>query len=281
MDRLKIIIEKMLQKLIDWGFITSSNDKDGFLSANEYGNTVYKTTPIGKRVSELYLDPYTANHLISCCARTKNKTLVPFSLLQMISHTLEMRPLLNARTADMEMIDEAMIEYDDNLIDLNPSMFDYEYQEYLASVKTALFLQNWIDECDEEFLLEKYNIRPGEIKVKLDLAEWLLYSTEELARIKAQHELITEIRKLRTRLKYGVKEELLPLLKLKGIGRVRARALFRNKIKDVKDIKSVDLGKLNQILGKALASKVKNQVGEKVTIIKENKRKGQISLSDF
>ncbi len=88
---------------------------------------------------------------------------------------------------------------------------------------------------------------------------------------------------MRLRLKYGVKEELLPLLKLKGIGRVRARAMYRNKIKSLGDVKKADISKLVQILGRKIAIDVKKQVGEDIDKEKvpERKRKGQISLKDW
>ena len=93
--------------------------------------------------------------------------------------------------------------------------------------------------------------------------------------------LLKDIAKLRVRLKSGVREELIPLLNLRNIGRVRARKLFNNRIKDLGDVKSADITKLSQILGKNIAIGIKEQVGEKVEPVKENKRKGQISLSDY
>ncbi|MBA3064112.1 hypothetical protein FP803_01605 [Candidatus Woesearchaeota archaeon] len=96
-------------------------------------------------------------------------------------------------------------------------------------------------------------------------------------------EIIKDIVKLRLRIKYGVKEELLTLLKLKNIGRVRARKLYFNKIKTIGDVKKAELGTLVQILGKNIALDVKEQVGQsfKNIKVKENKRKGQISLKDY
>ena len=73
------------------------------------------------------------------------------------------------------------------------------------------------------------------------------------------------------------------MLKLKNIGRVRARKLYFNKIKTVGDVKKAELGTLVQILGKKVALDVKEQVGQsfKNIKVKENKRKGQISLNDY
>ncbi|MBU1704989.1 MAG: hypothetical protein KJ922_06510, partial [Nanoarchaeota archaeon] len=89
--------------------------------------------------------------------------------------------------------------------------------------------------------------------------------------------------KMRVRIKNGVKEELIPLLRLKGVGRVRARKLYNAKIRDVKELKSADLMKLVQLLGKSVALSVKEQVGQDMSkvVVKENKRKGQISLKDY
>ena len=115
----------------------------------------------------------------------------------------------------------------------------------------------------------------------MDIADWLLYSSEEISRILHYQNLNKEIVKLRLRLKYGVKEELLPLIRIPGIGRVRARKLFFNKIKDVGDVKDADLMKLTQILGQQVALNVKKEVGEEIKEVPQGKRKGQISLEDY
>ena len=115
-------------------------------------------------------------------------------------------------------------------------MYDPEYDDFLKSVKTALFLQDWAEEQPEEYLLDQYNVRPGETRAKLDIADWLLYTIEEISKILNNRAVVKEAAKLRLRLKYGVKEELLPLLQLRGIGRARSRRLYNNKIKDLGDI---------------------------------------------
>ena len=78
------------------------------------------------------------------------------------------------------------------------------------------------------------------------------------------HRLVSEIIKMRIRIEHGVKEELIALLKLKGIGRVRARKMFNAKIKDIGDVKKIDILTLSQLIGKKTAMNVKEQVGQKV-----------------
>jgi len=281
LKELENIIMKMLRLLEEWEFINFKSED--FVSADNLNDEKIKATILGKRVAELYIDPLTANFIINCLRKASNMKFIDFSFLQMISHTLEIRPLLRTRMKEYDFIQEKLIEYEEYLLDKEPGIYEQEYEDFTNSIKTALFFYDWVNEKDEEYLLENYNIRPGEIKVKLDIADWLFYCSEELARILHFQPLIKEILKLRARLKYGVKEELLILLKLKGIGRVRARMLHRNGIKDIGDARKIDINRLVQILGKENALKVKEQLGQDFSKIKvkEGKRKGQISLMDY
>ena len=279
-NRLESIIEKMLKLLIDYEFITSS-EQDDFIAANRIHDTDYRATLIGKRVAELYIDPVSAYHIICCLKRAKDKKPNSFSFLTMICNTLEMQPLLKARVKEYDEIQEHLMKHCDDLLQPEPSLFEPNYDDFINVVKTSLFFEEWINEQDEENLLEKFNIRPGETRIKQDIADWLLYSAEELLKLLSYKELIKEIIKLRLRIQYGVKEELLTLLRLEGIGRVRARKLYNNKIKDIGDIKRADMGVLTQILGSAVALKVKQQVDQEVKEISPGKRKGQINLMDY
>ncbi|HLC61752.1 MAG TPA: helicase-related protein [Candidatus Nanoarchaeia archaeon] len=278
--RLHATISKVIDLLDEWEFIIRSGD-DGFSGADEIDDEKYKTTLIGKRVAELYIDPLTAYFIITCLRDASDKKLDAFSFLQMISHTLEIRPMLKVGLREHDKIQEQMLELSDYLLEDEPLMYEPEYEDFLNSVKTALMFNQWISEQDEEFLLEEYNIRPGELRAKIDIADWLLYSTEELAKLLHFQSVLKEIVKLRLRLKYGVKEELLALIRLENVGRVRARILFRNRIKDVQDLKSADLVTLTQLLGEKTALGIKKQIGQEQLGIPENKRKGQISLKDW
>jgi len=282
LERINSLIDKILGLLEDWEFI-SSLKKQEFAGADEFIDEKYNTTIIGKRIAELYIDPLTAHEFVVALQKGASIKINEFSFLQMISSALEMRPLLKARMKEYDIIEDALLKYSDFLLEDEPSPWEPEYEEFISSIKTALFFNDWISEKDEEYLLEAYSIRPGEMRVKIDNGDWLLYAAEELARILRFQKLIKEIIKLRLRLKNGVKEELLALLKLEQIGRVRARTLYRNGIRDISDVKKADFAKLAYLIGKKVALKVKEQVGQDFSKvqIKENKRKGQISLKDF
>ena len=279
MDKLVFIIDKMLDLLEEWEFI--QKDSKDFKDADKIDDEVIKATLMGKRVAELYIDPLTANFFITCLRNASNKSVKEFSFLQMVSHTLEIRPLLRAGVKDRDKIQEELVKYYDLLLEKEPSMYEPEYEDFVNSIKTALMLNEWINEKNEEYLLENFNARPGELKSKMSIADWLLYASEEISRILNYQHLKKEIVKLRLRLRNGVKEELLPLIKIQGIGRVRARKLFFNKIKDVGDVKRADTTKLAQILGNNIALSVKKQVGQEIKQVPESKRRGQVSLGHY
>ena len=285
MKKLEEIMDRMLSLLEGWKFVTVSgeNGNTDFVTASSIGKKTgrsMKATLLGKRVSELYLDPLTAYHLLECLEEY-DESKNTFSLLQMAAHTLEMRPQLTIKVKDREFVQEELNKRFDQLLEDEPSAFDDEYGEFMNSIKTTLFLGDWIEEKDEDFLMEKYDIRPGEIRAKLEKTDWLLYAAQEIAKITQHRIAIRELEKLRLRVQDGVREELLVLLKLKGIGRIRARRLYGNGIKDLGDIKKVDLATLGQILGKAIAEDVKKQVGEEVKEVPAGKRKGQLGLGKF
>lgn len=275
MDKLHKTMLKMLDLLQGWQFITqtkptlpNSASPPDFMSASLYGKQEQqennlRATPLGKKVSQLYLDPLTAHHLLDCLAKFDDSKNT-FSLLQAICHTLEMRPLLQVKSKEHDIIQEELNKRYGQLLEHEPNIYDPEYPEFIASVKTALFFEEWITEKDEDYLLEKYDIRPGEIYVKLETADWLIYSSTELALLTSDHSVAKELAKLRIRVEYGVKEELLTLLKLRGIGRIRARKLHTHGVKNIGNVRAASIQTLAGILGPKLATDVKIQLGQEL-----------------
>jgi len=259
MAQLNSLVMRVVGMLKDWEFISvesADSETSDFTSADFFGEETYKATLLGKRISELYLDPYTASKLIDGLKNNKDK--VEFSYLHLISNTLEMRPLLSVTKAESEDIEEKLELSREYILD-DEDFFE-DYYTFMSSIKTAFFLEEWINEKDEDFLLTKFKVRPGEIKYKTNIADWLLYSCHELAKLLMLKEQLSSIVKVRLRLQYGVKEELLPLVKIKGIGKVRARKLFNNNIKDVRGLKKVDISSLKRIVGEKMGVNIKKQL---------------------
>ncbi len=246
----------------------------GFLEENMFIKN-YKATKLGKRISELYLDPMSAVYLIEALRNAEKKTFNEFSFLHAITKTSELG-LIYLRKKDYEMCIEEFYKNKEYML------FEEEIDEnVLSEIKTALFLIDWINEYSEEMLLEKYGLAPGDIYNKIEIAEWLIYSMKEIGKIiNSDKNILKFLEKLRVRVKYGVKEELVELVKIEGIGRARARILYNHGFKSLEDIKNASIRELERIrgIGRKLAEKIKSKA---MGLEYREKREYQTTLHEF
>lgn len=220
-------------------------------------------TEFGRRVSELYIDPHTAVILRDGLKRGA-LDITDFTWLHLICHTPDMRPILRPRRNDMELVEAYFEDHRDEFaVPINVGEDYIDYQDFLGEVKTTMVLDAWIQEVSENDLMERYNVQPGDRYSAVTNADWLLYAAHELAKIIGMPEPRLHLRKLRDRVKYGVKENLLPLVRLKGIGRVRAKVLFNSGFKSIARLKNAELRQLVALptIGPSLAKTIKEQVG--------------------
>ncbi|MFH1978100.1 MAG: DEAD/DEAH box helicase [Candidatus Aenigmatarchaeota archaeon] len=264
LTQLNFNLEKVLTMLEKFKFIEMTNSVSDTMPNSEFkpaslidDDIKLNATKIGRRVSELYIDPITANNITSSLTKM---TPTHIAILQTICDCLEMKPLLNMRKGDAEEINEFLIEHQDDFVKKPPNEWEIEYDEYFRLAKTVSMFKSWTEEDGENKLLDKFNIAPGELRVRLENADWLLYSTQELALLMGLMDTIKYIRKTRLRVKHGIREELLPLIKIKGIGRKRARKLYGSQIKSVLDLRKVPLETLSRLVGPKTASEIKRQV---------------------
>lgn len=255
----------ILEELSKWGLIIRKR-------------TNLSATRIGKRVSELYIDPLTAYEFLNALKIYKKRHLTEFSFLQLISNSLEMRPLVSVRSSEISDVQQTILERHKQILQEIPEEYDLEFEDFLDSIKTALMFENWINEATEDQILTKFKVAPGELHSKLQLVDWLVYALHELALLGGYKDVLTVIKKLRIRLKYGIREELIPLVKLKGIGRIRARRLFTARFDSLDKLRKIPIEKLSEILGVKIAREIKKQLGEKVSEIKEEK---QVTLGNY
>lgn len=273
-------IEAMIDMLSEFGMVESVS---GGLVA----------TPFGLRVAELYVDPLTADLFARAIKQSfvvsddmdslgtaskdkavdkadssvfvsgakileaKSKVLNNFSIFSLVSQALELRPAVRAKKTDVDMLEEVVSSCSKNILVDVPSQWDWDRKAFLDSVKTALLFDSWTKENSEEFICKHYSVTPGEFKIKLDNADWLLYSICEFSKLFELKDVYKAVSRLRVQLKNGVSSELLKLVAVKGIGRVRARALFDKGFRSVSDVRGGDLGALEKIVGKKTAMKLK------------------------
>lgn len=220
-------------------------------------------TAFGSSISRLYIDPLSGIVLRDGLNKVaENKLSQALALLQLVCKTPDMDTLaLNKK--DYTALDEFIARNSQELLFLPEDLESQEdYLGYFAEIKTVAMLISWINEEKEDFICDNFGVGPGDIRRHIDAAEWLLYSATVIAELFHQKDLVFCLENLRKRVVYGIKEELLELVSLKGVGRVRARSLFRKGYKKIPDLKFAtvqDLEKVNQI-GAGLAKDLLEQI---------------------
>lgn len=248
---IKNIIAKILKYLYDEEMIDVE------------GENVF-ATKFGKRVSELYIDPVSAV-IIRNALRRKPSYLTDLSLLHMIAHTPDMGPVLRPYSRELDEVSVFMEEHrPEFLIDVPDEWEDrISYEEFLGEVKTAMVLKAWIEETGEDEIIEKFRTQPGDLYRTIENAKWLLYATHELASLFGNKEVLPLTLEMMERVEKGVKKELLPIVKLEGVGRARGRILYNAGYKTIEDIKTAPIEDLMNLplIGPKLAKKIKEQIG--------------------
>jgi helicase len=217
----------------------------GFLEENEF-IVDFMPTELGKRVSELYIDPLSAKYIIDGLNEMENENELYY--LYLISKTLEMMPNLRVyKSEELDLINE--------IESLGIKSFDIED---LEAFKTAKMLYDWINEVPEDEILKKYKIEPGILRYKVENAVWIMHALKEIAKIIGKSPNVPE--KLEIRLEYGAKEDIIELLNIKYIGRVRARKLYNAGIRSAEDIIN-NPSKVASIIGEKITKKILEELG--------------------
>jgi helicase len=230
----------------------------------EVGGDKIHATKFGRRVSELYIDPLTGV-VIRDALTSRAQRLTDISFLHMIARTPDMFPKLRPYSREMDNLQFFIEDHQDEfMFDLpDPWMDRIAFEEFLGEAKMSWVLKAWMDETSEDEMIERFSVQPGDLYRLISTSKWLLHASHELASLFKHKDLLPHMAKLTVRIEKGVKPELLPLVKLEGVGRARARVLYRSGLRSVDDIKRAPLRKLTglPLIGSRLAQKIKEQVG--------------------
>jgi len=206
-----------------------------------------------KKTSMLYIDPLTATYFRDAIENVSKERKHTFGFLHLISNCEEFFPKFSLRNKDFETA-SLMIENHSSEI-LEP------LSEYDCS-RSLLALQAWITESSELSLSDNLGIESGDMHRMVETADWLTYCLREISKHVERADLLDELENLRRRIIYGIKEELLDLVKVKGIGRVRARVLYKHGIKSLDDLSKIPVNKLAEIdkIGSTIADNIKSEL---------------------
>ncbi|MEM3383033.1 MAG: DEAD/DEAH box helicase [Nitrososphaerales archaeon] len=223
----------------------------------------YIASEFGKRVSTLYIDPLTGvifKRAINL-AKKNNPHLLGF--LHLIVSSPDFSPKFPLRSRD---IDEAQRLFDQNKDEfILPLHKNDIYEDYFKDFRSLLVLYGWINEWSEDKILDKLGVEPGDLHRAVETSEWLVHSLFELSKLLGRVDLLPEIAQLEQRVKQGIKPELIPLAKLEGIGRVRARSLYNHGFTDLDKLASASIDKIASIpkIGIIMAKSIKKQLQER------------------
>lgn len=285
------VLRTHLLALVASGEVTTERELQGFLESTFYGHTLsfrdlrgellqaraflerwgllergspLRASPFGKLASDLYLDPVTAVLMRRALGRARSHTS-PFAFLAALAVTPDLLPLgVRSGTDEQGMLARYAAEEKDLLLPPEePEIVDLlpPFDGFLGSLKTAALLEAWMD--DRRKLLEiseAFGVGAGDLRTRVERAEWLLSSMAFLAS-RERREVAKQLDELSVRVRYGVRSELLELVSLRGIGRVRGRVLYEEGWRDLEALGGAGEGAIARALGSpAIARSVMEQV---------------------
>ncbi len=246
----------------------------------------------GKRVSELYIDPESAV-IIRDGLYNRAKKLTDFSLIHLVCKTPDLAPRPRPRGGEFDGLGLLATQHSEEFTFQVPEQFEdpVAYDEFLGELKAAQVLEDWMEERTEDEILEARKVEPGDLLRLVQGSEWLVFAAQELGRLFGHKDLLAPLEMLRVRVTKGVRPELVKLVGLEGVGRVRARMLYRAGLKTVDEIKEKSLTELTSIptIGPSLAKKIKEQAGglikadewEKAKNVKPSEVEQQVMLTEY
>ncbi len=199
-------------------------EKNGFIKQSPD----LRTTQLGKVTSDLYIDPESALRLVDFFDG-------PADVDHAIYYISLCREIVPFNIKD----DYSAMEFLDDI-----GLIDGD----IDAAKTAIVLRDWISEASYKYLYDKYGIAPGDMQARISMADWLSYSLAKLSSIyKPEVRRMLEI--LNLRIKEGIREDILQLVLIPGVGRVRARRLYDAGLRSIEDVASASPGRIKAIYG--------------------------------
>ena len=260
-------------------------ESEGFILA---ANGSVAATPYGHRVSQLYVDPLSACMIRAglefACSTTNTPT--SFSYLQLVASTPDMESAYLGRRDEKKIHQLLNLREKELLLSEIPDEFDnpIAFERLLITSRTGFVLEGWIEEKSLMTLYNEFRVYPGDVRRARETGQWLIASAREISRLLRKENskfssIESTLRKLEQRIEIGAKEELLDLTKIRGIGRIRARILFEEGIRNIGEISAVGEKTLAKLpsFGPKIAADVMEQIQLKKRVDDEE---SEISRAD-
>ena len=224
-------VRKAINGLVSLGFL---EDRNGVLVPTGFGRTV----------AHSYLSVGTGLLFRNGLARAGGSYPGDFRMLALLALAREARPLVQASRNEVEKYVGYYHAYRDVFL-IDPGLVFIDrvrggVDEFMIAsyMKTVHLLNDWINEVDRDDISSRYDIGPGDFEGVIETYSWLVGSATRIARVMGVP-WYGELNALGERITYGVKTELLPLMRVyegSGIGRKLVRNLYNAGYRTLEDI---------------------------------------------
>ena len=246
-----------------FGFRKASLYESAEATLPEPSAMTYSSTSLGSRIARLYLNPISGKIIHDGLKKAMSilsgeddvGQLSPLSLLHLAACTPDFLPLW-PRKNDFDAIQEALHGRERELL---ADSIDLEEERRMKGV---LVVQSWMEEESLECIEEQWGVQPGDLRSRVELLEWLLFAMRRILAEddgfsnvdKGAHKTLYEsIDEVHRRVRYGCKSDILGLVAIKGVGRVRAREMAETLgVLDASDVSMLterDRGRLADLRG--------------------------------
>ena len=281
-----------------FGFSVATNlSSTGGWQQESKSNSVgmkYESTTMGERITQLYLDPLSASMIRTGLRRAVRRIVrgigpvTNFGLLHLATSTPDFTSLW-AKNSEMDANSNLWIKTNSVEKEL---LSDSSYDEMLLSnVKSAWMIEMWTDEDNIRSIEKELDVNPGDIHYRVDIMEWLIHASREIILtddvFSDEHmnqiaEIVKQLDILRLRVRHGCKQDLLSLVNIPNVGRMRARELSSKGLRNPKDVANMTQKQISEILrmrgwGPQLldkimieVSKVLNKSGKSATNLRQD-----------
>ena len=248
---------------------------------------LYESTTMGERVTQLYLDPLSASLIRTGLRRAVRRIVrgigpvTNFGLLHLATSTPDFTSLW-AKNSEMDANSNLWIKT--NAVE-KELLSDSSYDEMLLSnVKSAWMIEMWTNEDNIRSIEKELDVNPGDIHYRVDIMEWLIHSSREIILtddvFSDEHmnqiaEIVKLLDILRLRVRHGCKQDLLSLVNIPNVGRMRARELSSKGIRNPNDVANMTRKQINEVLsmrgwGPQLLDKIMHEVSKVVNKSKKS-----------
>jgi helicase len=261
-------VARALYELEEWGLIE-----------RDYSRLA--PTPLGVEVARLYLDPENVP-----VVRGLSGLVDPsdeLSLLYLVSASPDM-VLLSVTQKEVKTVAEEAERRSPRLA----GRIDPQDPLEARRLKTAMVLQDWVNEVSDDDIYERWGVAPGDLSGLKDTAEWIASSLSRIHRdLGLPEEAGPALRLLAARVRHGVKPELLPLVQLPGVGRVKARILYNAGYRSLHDLAVASPRELLRLrgIGPSTVRSIMEALGrreeaERLSRLADSERRGLAAFMD-